>query len=428
MASVTYPQLLRTNAQYRNLWLGQVVSELGNWFNFIAELGLARALSGSALSASLIVAAHMLPYCLLGPVAGALADRFPRRALMIAADAARAVAALGFLLVTSPDRLWIAYVCAAAISCFSAFFDAAKNAAMPNLARGPELLPATSLMHATRFLQMTIGAMLGGLASEAFGYETAFAINALSFVVSAAFILRIPAHALAADRSGEPRAPATLRSLTTDLGEAVAFIRATPLVLAIFALNIGWALGGGMSQVVADRFGGIVFNEDGGRGDTGVAFINAAAGLGLVVGMVLARRVGLWIGARDQVGGFMGWTIAVSGVLYAASGLMPSIWLMSALIAVSRIILSAEYAVQDTALLVAIPDRLRGKVYTIDRAAELGTMSLAALLAGGLFEALPARAVPVVAGMLMALPGFVWLAALARGRFAIAGNALESER
>lgn len=426
MNTVTYPQLLRTNARYRNLWFGQVVSELGTWFNFIAELGLVRALSGSALSASLIVAFHFFPYCVLGPVAGALADRVPRRAMMIASDAARAVAALGFLLVTSPDRLWIAYVCAAAISSLSAFFDAAKNAAMPNLARGPELLPATSLMHATRFLQMTIGAMLGGLASDAFGYRTAFALNALSFVISAGFILRIPGYVLEADgRTG--RHAATARELVADLGEALRFIRSTPLVLAIFALNIGWALGGGMSQVVADRFGGRVFAEPGSRGDTGVALLNAAAGVGLFVGMVLARRVGGWVEARDRVGVFMGWAIAVSGLLFAVSGLMPNIWLMAALLALGRVVLSAEYAVQDTALLVAIPDRLRGKVYTIDRAAELGAMALSALLAGALFSVLDPRVVPAIAGALMGVPGIFWLVALAQGRFRVGRDALGTE-
>ena len=74
MPTVTYAHLLRSNVPFRRLWLGQVVSELGTWFAFIAELGLVRALSGTALSASLIVAAHFLPYCIVGPFAGAIAD------------------------------------------------------------------------------------------------------------------------------------------------------------------------------------------------------------------------------------------------------------------------------------------------------------------------------------------------------------------
>ena len=425
MNSVTYTRLLRSNGRFRNLWAGQVVSELGNWFNFIAELGLARALSGSALAASLIVAAHWFPFCVLAPFAGAIADRFPRRTMMVVADLARAAVALGFMAVTTPDRLWIAYVCAAAISSLSAFFDAAKNASMPNLARGPELLPATSLIHATRFLQMTVGALLGAVVSEAFGYRAAFGINALSFVVSALFVLRIPASAL------EPKAAAvadaaraSVRGLLADLGDAFAFMRSNPLVLAITTLNVAWALGGGMTQVINDRFGGIVFAAGDGRGDTGVAVLTGTAGIGLAIGMLVARRVGDFVGSRDRVGAFVGWAIVASGALYAAGGAMPNLWLMATMFAVSRVVLSAEYAVQDTVLLVAIPDHLRGKVCIIDRALELGTLSLAALVAGALFAVLPPRAVPAIAGFLMGAPGFVWLFALARGRFRVPRHAL----
>ncbi len=344
---------------------------------------------------------------------------------MIAADLARSVVALGFLFVTSPERLWIAYVCAAAISVLSAFFDAAKNAAMPNLASGTSLLPATTLMHATRFLQMTIGAMLGAAASEAFGYHTAFAINAASFVVSAGFILRIPRSALQPDEVDRATAaPASPRQLMADLGEAVRFIRTTPLVLAITLLNVAWALGGGMTSVINDRFGGIVFAKPGTTGDSGVAVLNGAIGVGLALGMIAARRAGNWVGSREKVGGFMGWTIMLSGAIYAIGGAMPTLWGMAVLFAVSRIILSAEYAVQDTALLVAIPDRLRGKVYIIDRALELGTFSVSAVVAGGLFAVLPWRAVPAISGLLMAAPGAVWLGALARGWFRIPRRAL----
>lgn len=423
MSTVTFSRLLRTNARFRNLWGGQVVSELGTWFNFIAELGLVRALSGSAWAASLVVVAHLLPFCLIGPFAGAIADRFSRRWLMISADLARAVIALGFLFVTTPERLWIAYVCAAAISSLTAFFEGAKNAAMPNLARGDELLPANALMHATRFLQMTLGAVLGGWASYAFGYQTAFGLNAVSFVVSALFIARIPARALAS-AAADAGGPRTFRGLAADLAEAFAFIRATPVVLGIVALNFGWALGGGMNQVIADRFGGIVFAEPGTSGDWGVGLLNAASGLGLMLGMVVARQVGSWVGARERVGPFMGWAVLVSGLIASFSGLMPSIWLMALLFVANRVILSAEYAVQETVLMTSLPDHLRGKVFTIDRSVELATMALSALIAGALFETIPAEAVPAIGGILMAVPGLVWLVAIQQGRLRVSRAAL----
>jgi MFS family permease len=427
MPNVTYARLLRTNVPFRRLWIGQVVSELGTWFAFIAELGLVRSLSGTALSASLIVAAHFLPYCIVGPAAGALADRLPRRTMMIAADLGRAVLALGFLFATTPDRLWIAYVCAAGLTSLNAFFEAAKNASMPNLAKGDQLLPANALIHAMRFLQLSLGAMLAGLVTEWLGYRAAFAINAASFVVSAFFVSRIAVTALEPDLQAlAHRATTSIRSLTADLRLAIVFVWQTPLVFAITAVNFGWALGGGMAQVINDRFGGIIFAEPGQTGDRGVAILNAATGIGLMIGMVVANRIGAWVSARKAVGTFIGWMLVASGLVFALSAAAPNIWVMALVFVVNRAILSAEYAVQDTVLMVALPDGLRGKVHTIDRSIELAIYGLSALVAGLLFTVLEPRAVPLISGLLMALPGAIWLIALSRGRISVGHRALGS--
>ena len=427
MAPVTFSGLLRRNPRFRNLWAGQVISELGNWFNFIAELGLARSLSGSPWAATGIMVAHLVPFCVLGPIAGAVADKFSRRTLMIAADLARAAVAIGFVFVTKPELLPLAYVCAAIISALGAFFEAAKNAAMPNLAKGDELLTANSLMHATRFLQMTVGALLGGLASDAFGYQAAFALNAVSFIASAIFVWRIPAGALAeqdvaeSERSGNRSA----RVLVSDLRDAFVFVRDNRLVFGLVALNVGWALGGGMMTLIADRFGGRVFAFEG-RADLGVSILYAAAGFGLCLGMVLARRIGPWINARGRLAAYIGWSIAAAGLLFSFSSLMPSIWLMAAIWVLNRSVLSAEFAVQETVLMNALPDSLRGKVFTIDRSLEVATMSISAIVGGWLFGVMSPQGVVVVSGVLMALPGFVWLAAVMRGRLIVPRAALEA--
>ena len=131
--------------------------------------------------------------------------------------------------------------------------NSSKNASMPNLAKGDQLLPANALIHAMRFLQLSIGAMIAGLVTEWLGYRAAFVINAASFVVSAFFIGRIAIAALEPDLQALAfRAASSARSLTADVREAIVFIWRTPLVLAITAVNFGWAFGGGMSQVIND--------------------------------------------------------------------------------------------------------------------------------------------------------------------------------
>src|ERR671912_406084 len=181
MESTTYWQLLRGNRNFRNLLAGQFISELGNWFNFIASLGLVRVVSeASPMAAGVLFVCRLLPFAFFSPIAGTFVDRFSRRQVMIWTDLARVAVALMFLLVTDADDLWIAYAATILLSTFGAFFDGAKNAATPNLT-GPEgLLAGTALMFSTRFLLMAVGSGLGGWAAYAFGYKVAFIVNAVS--------------------------------------------------------------------------------------------------------------------------------------------------------------------------------------------------------------------------------------------------------
>src|SRR4051794_832771 len=150
MRSLTYGELLRNNRNFRNLLAGQFISELGNWFNFIAGLGLVRLVSGaSPVAAGMFFFAGLLPFALASPIAGTFVDRFSRRQVMIATDLARVIVALSFLLVTSREDLWIAYIATTVLHTLGAFFDGAKNAAAPNLVGKEGLLGATALLFST---------------------------------------------------------------------------------------------------------------------------------------------------------------------------------------------------------------------------------------------------------------------------------------
>ena len=113
MNSATYSELLRRNKNFRRLWTGQFISELGTWFSFIAELGAIRLLSGSALVATALLVARMLPFLLAAPIAGVLTDRFSRKRIMIAADVLRAGVALVYLIAIPLRSPWLIVGCSA---------------------------------------------------------------------------------------------------------------------------------------------------------------------------------------------------------------------------------------------------------------------------------------------------------------------------
>ena len=107
--SVGYLNLVRKNANFRNLWIGQIVSLLGDWFNLIASASLIASLTKSGMAVGGLFVVRLLAPFLTSPIAGVFADRYDRKKLLIWTDISRAVIVLGFLLVREPGHVWFLY-------------------------------------------------------------------------------------------------------------------------------------------------------------------------------------------------------------------------------------------------------------------------------------------------------------------------------
>jgi len=411
MQSLTYGQLLRGNRYFRNLLAGQVISELGNWFNFIAGLGLVRLVSdASPTVAGVLFACRLIPFAFASPIAGTFVDRFSRRQVMIATDLARVVVALAFLLVRSKDDLWIAYVATVLLSVFGAFFDGAKNAATPNLTGKEGLLAGTALMFSTRFLLMAVGSALGGLAAAAFGYEVAFIINAVSFLASAYTVWLIPEEATRDEATAERMAVKEKREpFITELKDGLRYTVKNHFAATILIMNVIWATGGGAVNIIFERLGGIYFaDKEGWNRDIAVAILWTATGLGLTLGMLIAHRTNVILERRRGHTAFIGWTLVVHGILFAFGGLMPTLWLFAVLAFVSRAIVGVEYAVQETLFQRSLPDHIRGRISTLDRGAELTMFGLSSLIAGEAMFYITPQTLTIISGVLSAFSGLIW--------------------
>ncbi|HEY3037453.1 MAG TPA: MFS transporter [Pyrinomonadaceae bacterium] len=419
MDSLTYIQLLRRNRSFRRLWWGQVISELGNWFNFIAGLGLVRMIShGDARVTTIMLLGRLVPFTLFAPLAGALVDRWSRRTVMIASDFARVAVAIGFLLVRRPEDLWIAYLCTALLSFFGSFFEAAKSAAMPNITGERDLLAGNALMFSSRFLLMSLGAALGGWTAANVGYRAAFIVNAVSFLGSALSVWLIPEREtkqLTLEKV--PAGPGKRASYWSDIREGWSYIISHAPVAALLTINVLWASGGGAVNLILDRLGGIVFaGQYGINGDSAVAALYFAGGLGLFIGMMIARRVGHYFEFLGRTTALIGWGLLVQGFLFALIGVMPNLWLACLFFSLGRIVLGAEYGVQDALLMRLVPDKLRGRVLTTDRATELLMWSLSTSIAGWSLRGITPRTLTIISGLLSGVSGAVWLLLFASGK------------
>src|SRR3974390_3270754 len=105
--------LLRQNHNYRNTWIGQVVSEIGDHFNNVAVFGLVLAHTKSGMVVTGVMLARAIPAILVGPLAGVVLDRFDRKKVMIASDLIRAVVAAGFIFTVHRPDTWLVYLLSA---------------------------------------------------------------------------------------------------------------------------------------------------------------------------------------------------------------------------------------------------------------------------------------------------------------------------
>ncbi len=148
---MTFTALLLHNPQFRRLWIAQVVSQLGDWFNAVAVYALLLDLTGSATLVAAMMVVQLLPLALVGPLAGVVVDRMSRRTLMIGADLARAVLFAGLVFVRSADQIWLAFLLVTLGVIATAFFEPARTAMLP------DVVPRESPDHGQRAVGGDVG-------------------------------------------------------------------------------------------------------------------------------------------------------------------------------------------------------------------------------------------------------------------------------
>src|SRR5881227_3626243 len=186
-----FVRLLRDNSNYRNTWIGQVVSEVGDHFNNIAVFSLAVGTTKSGLVVSGVMLARAIPAMLIGPAAGVVLDRLNRKHIMIASDLMRAVVAALFILTVQRHDTWLLYALSGLLMTASPFFTSGRAAILPSIATREELHTANSLTQTTQWTTLALGAFLGGASVTQFGYRWAFFGNSISFLISALCISRL---------------------------------------------------------------------------------------------------------------------------------------------------------------------------------------------------------------------------------------------
>lgn len=418
-----YLELLGGNADFRNLFVGRLVSLFGDWFNLLAILAMLRAFGAdSAMAFAGVLIVKTLP-AVIAPVAGVLADRLPRRSLMIAADLARAVVVLGMVGLAWFPSVFLLYTLVVLQTMLSGVYEPARNAIFPDLVKPSELTAANALSAASWSVMLGLGSAAGGLFTDAFGWQPALVLDAATYLVSAAFLVFVREPAV--ERQAQVGTGGLLDRIgVTELWYGATWMARRPRVWTLALVKPVWQLTGARTLVLT-LLGETAFLVAGWP-LFAVSVLYVARGVGTGLGPFFSR----WLTASDPVAmeRAIGWSFLVAAVGYVAVGFSPVL-----LVAVGAVVLShlggaTIWVFSSIRLQQITPSAVRGRVF----AAEHAGMTLVMAASTGVFgdvadrvegwlgpievawfpgegaAALTARGLAVALGAITAVPLILW--------------------
>jgi MFS family permease len=387
-------KMLKTNADMRRVFMAQVISYLGDWFSFVAIIGLIDDLTGSKFLVSLVVVAFSLPSFLASPLAGSMTDRFDRRRILIFVSIIQVLAAFGLLLV-GKDTVWLAFLAQSTISALAAVISPATEASIPNIARNKEELAlASSLLGSTWGVMLAVGAAVGGVFASVFGRDAAFIANAVSFAIAAILFSRIKTP-MQQERETQTQRQ-RIRPIA-DMREAITHSRQDPVLMALIFSKTTFAIGAGVVSQLAVLASDVFQGGDASRG-----LLIGVRGVGTGLGPLIAMRY-----TRGQLGkvllicGFA--SLAFSG-FYLVGAWMPTLWLTAIFVMLAHLGGGAQWTLSSYGLQLRSPDHIRGRILAGDFALVTLMLSLTSALAGLVSE---------IYGVRQAISGFACAAAIA---------------
>jgi MFS family permease len=371
---------------FRRLLTALAVSQIGDWLYNLALVVLVYDRTHSAAWAGVTTAARVVPVVALGPLGGVLADRFDRRRIMIVSDLAR-MGLMVLLAAVAAARLPIllAPLIAATATAFSAPYLPCVAAVTPRVVEDADLPGANAARSAVAGLGIIVGPALGGLLLLLGSPAFAFALNAVTFGLSALALLAIRADGAFATR----RAPGQPAGLFREIAQGAAALRAHPAALRLVGADIMCSTLYGTQTVLL-----LIVARGLGLGAQGYGYLFAAIGVGGLLGTALAGRASR--GSRPR--------LVLAGALLAAG--LPTMllavthWPAAAIVLTGLTGMGALLVeiMTDTGLQRMLDEDVFGRAYGLALPASLGGIVAGSLIAPVLAAALGGSGALVAVG------------------------------
>ncbi|MEV6986531.1 dTMP kinase [Sphaerisporangium sp. NPDC051017] len=400
------PPHVLANAPFRRLWTAMAVCSLGDWLNIIAITAFAAYLTqGSGFQAQSLAiggvfVVKMLPAILLGPLAGAFADRFDRRLTMFTSDLLRFAFVLSIPLVGSYQWIIIATFL---VECVNLFWVPAKDATVPNLVPKERLEEANQLnllvtygsapVAAALFAVLSVVIEVVGQAVPSFTWHPAhlaLVLNAVAYVVSAFLIFTLTS--IPKEHTTKVSSPSVLRQII----DGWRYVGANRMVRGLVIGMLGaFAAGGavvGVAKVYVVALGG---------GDAAYGTVFAAVFVGMALGIFFGPRLLRELSRRR----LFGLAIVTAGIVLAATALIHNLVIVVMLVVVLGACAGIAWIIGYTLIGLEVEDAIRGRTFSFLQSLARVTLLLVVAVAPALSGLFGKHAISIGAGLVYRFDG-----------------------
>jgi MFS family permease len=379
MEDIGYVQLLRSNSNFRSLWLASVISMLGEWFNTIALFFLILEYTGSEFLLGFLFTVRMISFAIFQPFIGLLADRYNRKLMMIITNFIQIFLALGFILVDSAsDVLWMIGLSGVMMLLHGTYMTA-ERAAIPNVVSPENLTTANALDAASWSTALCVGALLGGVVVSYWGTDAAFIIDSITFAIGTLLLIPVKIKQNIGD---DMKAP-LFRTAFTNIKRGWLRVYTESRLLRIVFAKSSWNIAGG---ALAGVFLVLVGAETDGYGAAmGFGIFFFARGIGTGLGPIIARNV---LNDESKWPGLIGKLVIVSGTFYIFVSLTLEVHLLLTvlLVLLAHAASGANWVLSTIMTQRWVEDEMRGRVFSIDMLFMSIAFSISTSVAGYLVE------------------------------------------
>jgi MFS family permease len=368
---------LRQSPQYRRLWLGYAVSQLGAQLTIVAVAYQVYQLTGSSLDVGLVSLAQLGPAIVAPLIGGALADAFDRRTILLWTNLGGAVASVGLAVNASFGHaaLWPIFVCAVASAVFTGVDNPTRNSLMITLVKQDSFVAANALRVLLGQFASVAGPSIAGVLLAGFGPRAVFWVDSATFAAAFLGVLFL---------EPRPHADGGTRFGLQSVLEGIRFLHGRQALQGCFIIDIN-AMVLGMPTALFPALGLHYFHG----GAQAVGYLYAAPG----VGSALAALLSGWTSRVRRQGWAVVVAVAVWGAAITGFGFVPILWLALVLLAVAGGADLISTIFRNSILQQEVPDRLRGRlsslhVAVVSSGPRLGNAEagLAASLGGNQFS------------------------------------------